>query len=57
MKGIVDDSGRAILPVEILCTKQPTGVQVDGSDAILERAGNPVLAVRCFEGSRSRNIG
>ena len=29
MKGIVDDSGRAILPVEILCTKHPTGVQVD----------------------------
>ena len=29
MKGIVDDAGRAILPVEILCTKHPTGVQVD----------------------------
>jgi predicted aspartyl protease len=29
MKGIVDDSGRAILPVKILCTKHPTGVQVD----------------------------
>jgi clan AA aspartic protease len=28
MKGIVDDSGRAILPVKILCTKHPTGVQV-----------------------------
>jgi predicted aspartyl protease len=29
MKGIVDDSGRAILPVAILCTKHPTGVQDD----------------------------
>jgi hypothetical protein len=29
MKGIVDDSGRAILPVEILYTKHPTGVLVD----------------------------
>ena len=29
MKGIVDESGRAILPVEILCTKHPTGVQVN----------------------------
>ena len=29
MKGTVDDSGRAILPVEILCGKHPVGVQVD----------------------------
>jgi predicted aspartyl protease len=29
MKGIVDESGRAILPVEILCTKHPSGVQVN----------------------------
>ncbi len=29
MKGIVDDSGRAILPIQILCPKHPSGVQVD----------------------------
>ena len=29
MKRIVDDSGRAILPIEILCPKYPTGVQID----------------------------
>ena len=29
MRGVVDDSGRAILPIEILCPKYPTGVQVD----------------------------
>lgn len=29
MRGMVDDTGRAILPVEILCTKHPMGVQVD----------------------------
>jgi len=29
MKGVVDDSGRAILPIKILCPKYPTGVQVD----------------------------
>ena len=29
MKGIVDDSGRAILPIKILCPKYPTGVQID----------------------------
>jgi clan AA aspartic protease len=29
MKGIVDESGRAILPIQILCPKHPTGVQVD----------------------------
>ena len=29
MKGIVDDSGRAILPILILCDKHPSGVQVD----------------------------
>ncbi len=29
MKGIVDDSGRAILPIQILCAEHPTGMQVD----------------------------
>jgi predicted aspartyl protease len=29
MKGVVDDSGRAILPIKILCPKYPTGVQID----------------------------
>ncbi len=29
MKGIVDDSGRAILPIQILCAKHPTGVPID----------------------------
>lgn len=29
MRGVVDDSGRAILPIEILCPKYPTGVRVD----------------------------
>jgi predicted aspartyl protease len=29
MRGLVDDSGRAILPIEILCPKYPTGVRVD----------------------------
>lgn len=29
MKGIVDDSGRAILTIQIFCPKHPTGVQVD----------------------------
>ncbi len=29
MKGIVDESGRTILPVQILCPKHQTGVQVD----------------------------
>ena len=29
MKGIVDDSGRALLPIQILCPKHPTGVRVD----------------------------
>jgi predicted aspartyl protease len=26
---MVDDSGRAILPVRILCAKHPAGVQID----------------------------
>lgn len=29
MKGSVDESGRAILPIQILCPKHPTGVQLD----------------------------
>lgn len=29
MKGIVDDSGRAILPIQIFCGKHPLGVEVD----------------------------
>ncbi len=29
MKGIVDDSGRAILPIQILCPKHPDGTIVD----------------------------
>ncbi len=29
MRGGVDDSGRAILPIEILCPKYPIGVRVD----------------------------
>jgi hypothetical protein len=29
MKGVVDDSGRAILPIKILCPKYPTGLQID----------------------------
>jgi len=29
MKGIVDDSGRAILSIQILCSKHPSGVQFD----------------------------
>ena len=28
MKGIVGDSGRAILPIQIVCSKHPTGVQI-----------------------------
>jgi predicted aspartyl protease len=30
MKGIFDDSGRAILPVQILCPRHPEGVKIDG---------------------------
>lgn len=29
MKGFVDDSGRAILPIQTLCTNHPDGVQVN----------------------------
>jgi clan AA aspartic protease len=29
MKGIVDELGRAILPIQILCPRYPDGVQVD----------------------------
>ena len=29
MKGIVDESGRAILPIQILCPTQPNGVRID----------------------------
>lgn len=29
MKGIVDESGRAILPIQILCPKHPDGTIVD----------------------------
>ncbi len=29
MRGVVADSGRAILPIEILCPKYPIGVRVD----------------------------
>jgi hypothetical protein len=29
MNGVVDDSGRAILPIKILCPKYPMGVQID----------------------------
>ncbi len=29
MIGLVDDSGRAILPIQILCSKHPSGVQID----------------------------
>ncbi len=29
MKGIVDESGRAILPIQILCPKYPEGMQIE----------------------------
>jgi hypothetical protein len=43
MRGVVDHSGRAILPIEILCPKYPTGVQVDAwidTDLQLEVTGS-----------------
>jgi hypothetical protein len=44
MRGVVDDSGRAILPIEIPCPKYPTGVRVDAWEKT--KSSVPVLSAQ-----------